>query len=179
MVERKSSTLKQKRNNESVKYVMENIFQILSTSSCTQIVLLYSLGSFTLLCKADCALCKHKSPSEQILCMLSHLYALMQQQHSAHCCCFFLASFSSSWVAVLFAGKWDQRIEDLTCTSVLSHSLHIPSVGSGWHTLLCRPAPIPVCLAPELPDSKGALPISKIKHWKNQVHSLSCLKTYC
>lgn len=96
VVERKSSTLKQKRNNESVKYVMENIFQILSTSSCTQIVLLYSLGSFTLLCKADCALCKHKSPSEQILCMLSHLYALMQQQHSAHCCCFFLASFFSS-----------------------------------------------------------------------------------
>lgn len=86
VVERKSSTLKQKRNNESVKYVMENIFQILSTSSCTQIVLLYSLGSFTLLCKTDCALCKHKSPSEQILCMLSHLQAPMQQHHSAHCC---------------------------------------------------------------------------------------------
>lgn len=46
VAEWKNSTLKQKRNKESVKYVMKNIFQIVSTSSPTEIVVLNSWVPF-------------------------------------------------------------------------------------------------------------------------------------
>lgn len=133
VAEWKNSTLKQKRNKESVKYVMKNIFQIVSTSSPTEIVVLNSLGSFSHFVTQNMS-GQHRSPSEQN-CSASHVHrcnkstALSAAEHSQLFC---------SWVAVLFAETWEQRITDLFAQP-WPPSTPYPCAGSGWHA----PAPPP------------------------------------
>lgn len=127
VAEWKNSTLKQKGNKESVKYAMKNIFQIVSTSSPTEIVVLNSLGSFSHFVTQNMS-GQHRSPSEQN-CSASHVHrcnkstALSAAEHSLLFC---------SWVAVLFAERWEQRIADLFAQP-WPPSTPYPCAGSGWH----------------------------------------------
>lgn len=133
VAEWKNSTLKQKGNKGSVKYVMKNIFQIVSTSSPTEIVVLNSLGSFSHFVTQNMS-GQHRSPSEQNS-LLSLARALMQQKHSAQCCWAQPAILQLSCCTFCR----EMRTEDcrLICTAVASQ--HTISLCWLWLACPCPP----------------------------------------
>lgn len=138
---------RQKRKTESVKYVIENIFQILNLSSHTD---WFSLTSLSLLvCNEDHTLCQHKSPTQRTLRVPSS--AMLGSP--------VLSTANSPLSSCTLCRKWEQRVADLftpACSPIHARSC----VGSRWHTLLCRPAPVPVKSCLELPGTCGVFPIS-------------------